>query len=209
MTAPLPDHPLPKGWRWVRLGEVCAINPRKPSSMPCPADETVTFVPMASVRENAGGIEPASKTLGEVSKGYTYFEEGDVLFAKITPCMQNGKHAIARGLINGFGFGTTEFHVIRTNEKVLAEWVHNYICQPRVLKEAANNFTGTAGQQRVPKQFLQSLPLPLPPLDEQRHIVARLDEQMAAAEQARRAADQMAEAARALPSALLREIFPA
>ena len=128
---PLPDH-----WRWAQLGEISAINPRKPANMPYAPDALVSFVPMANAKENAGGIFPVQKPLEQVAKGYTYFEEGDVLFAKITPCMQNGKHNIARGLLNGFGFGTTEFHVIRPSSEALAEWVHNVVRQPSVLRDA-------------------------------------------------------------------------
>lgn len=200
--------PLPDRWRWAQLGEISAINPRKPANMPYAPDALVSFVPMANAKENAGGIFPVQKPLEQVAKGYTYFEEGDVLFAKITPCMQNGKHNIARGLLNGFGFGTTEFHVIRPSSEALAEWVHNVVRQPSVLRDAEANFEGTAGQQRVPKQFLENLPIPLPPLEEQRRIVARLDERMAVAERARVAADRIAEAANALKNSLLREILP-
>lgn len=160
---------------------------------------------MANAKESAGGIFPEERPLSQVAKGYTYFEEGDVLFAKITPCMQNGKHNIARGLLNGFGFGTTEFHVIRPGSATLAEWILNIIRQPSVLREAEANFEGTAGQQRVPKRFLENLPIPLPPLEEQRRIVARLDARMAVAERVVRAAMGEAEAAGALGGALLRE----
>ena len=130
-----------------------------------------------------------------------------MLFSKITPCMENGKHAIARNLTNGVGFGTTELHVLRPGSSVIAAWVHYFLCQSHIIEEAANNFTGTAGQRRVPKAFLQNLPIPLPPLDEQRRIVARIEEQLAAVETARRQAEAMAEAANAIPAALLRDAF--
>ena len=200
---------LPPGWRRVRLGDVAAINPRRPPRIPYPLDTPTTFVPMASVKENAGGIEPLQlRPLDQVSKGYTYFEERDVLFAKITPCMQNGKHAIARRLNNGFGFGTTEFHVIRPGDGLLSEWVHFFIRQPSVLRNAAKQFRGAVGQQRVPKEFLANLLIPLPPLDEQKRIVAHLNEQMAVAEKARKAAEELLDAARALPNAFLQEALP-
>lgn len=196
---------LPPGWRRVKLGNVAAINPRRRSSIPYPLDTPTTFVPMASVKEDAGGIEtPLLRPLSQVSKGYTYFEEGDVLFAKITPCMQNGKHAIARRLNNGFGFGTTEFHVIRPGHELTSEWIHLLIRQPAVLQNAAKQFRGAVGQQRVPKEFLADLLIPLPSLEEQRRIIARLNEQMATAEKAREAAEELLDAVRALPNALLR-----
>ena len=200
---------LPPGWRRVKLGDVAIINPRRRSSIPYPPDTPTTFVPMASVKEDAGGLEtPLLRPLAEVAKGYTYFEEGDVLFAKITPCMQNGKHAIARPLKNGFGFGTTEFHVIRPGEELTPEWIHLFVRQPTVLKNAAKHFRGAVGQQRVPKEFLAGLVIPLPPLDEQKRIVAQLNEQMAVATKARKAAEELLDDARALPNAFLREALP-
>ena len=202
---PFEGQRLPHGWRWVPLGHLAAINPRRPPNIPCSLDTPTTFVPMTSVKENAGGIERLElRPFAQVSKGYTYFEDGDVLFAKITPCMQNGKHAVARNLNSGFGFGTTEFHVIRPGNTVLPEWVLSRIRQPSVLRQAAGQFRGAVGQQRVPKEFLSNLPIPLPRLSEQKHILGRLREQMAAAERARRAADTALEDLRAIPSALLR-----
>ncbi len=105
---------IPKGWRWARLGEVCKINPRRPRDFTRSLDTPTTFIPMAAINEKTGTVtSPQIVPYYRVAKGYTYFEEGDVLFAKITPCMQNGKHVIARNLIDRIGFGTTEFHVLR------------------------------------------------------------------------------------------------
>ena len=107
-------YKLPPGWRWVKLGEVCKINPRSPRDFTRSLDTPTTFIPMAAINEKTGTVTgPQIVPYYRVAKGYTYFEEGDVLFAKITPCMQNGKHVIARNLIDRIGFGTTEFHVLR------------------------------------------------------------------------------------------------
>jgi type I restriction enzyme S subunit len=106
-----------------------------------------------------------------VRKGYTHFKNADVLFAKITPCMENGKAAIASGLSSGLGFGSTEFHVLRAKEEVLPEWLFYFVRQPTFRREAKRNFTGTAGQQRVPTTFLSSAAIPVPPIPEQRRIV--------------------------------------
>ncbi len=140
-------------------------------------------------------------------KGYTYFAEGDVLFAKITPCMQNGKHAVATGLHGGFGFGSTEFHVIRPGPSVTPEWVHHFVMQPWVLQDATAHFTGAVGQQRVPENYLRELQVPLPPLPEQRRIAVVLQTHLAAVGRARAAAEAQLQAARALPAAYLRAVF--
>jgi type I restriction enzyme S subunit len=121
--------------------------------------------------------------------------------------MQNGKHAIACGLIGGFGFGSTEFHVLRPLSDVIPEWVHRFLRQPVVMAAAAAHFTGAVGQQRVPPEFLASLECPLPPLSEQRRIAAILNEQMAAVQRARAAAEAQWAAAKALPAAYLRAVF--
>jgi len=199
---------LPDGWKVVRLGEVAEINQRRPSGLDRADGRPTTFVPMAAVDAQHGVIAAAeTRPYGEVKKGYTYFAEGDVLFAKITPCMQNGKHAIARQLIDGIGFGTTEFHVIRPGIDVVAEWAHFYIRQPQILRDAMAHFTGAVGQQRVPKDFLADLEIPLPSLTEQKRIAGILKEQLAAMERARAAAQAQLEAAKALPAAYLRDVF--
>jgi len=136
----------------------------------------VSFVPMAAVDERLGAITAQKdRPIAEVSKGYTPFEDGDVLFAKITPCMENGKIALARNLTNGIGRGSTEFHVLRSGSHVLGEYVYHFVRQVRFRNEAKRNFTGTAGQQRVPKSFVENSLIPLPPLDEQRRIVGILN----------------------------------
>ena len=204
----LREWKLPSNWRWTTLSEIAVVNPRRRCSIPYAPDTSVTFIPMASVSEHSGTISsPEVKPLSEVSKGYTYFEEGDVLFAKITPCLQNGKHAIAHNLANGFGLGTTEFHVLRPKEKVTADWIHKFLRQPRVLREATRYFRGAVGQQRVPKEFLINLRIPLPPLSEQKRIVAILNKQIASAEEAKAAAEERMEAARALHQAFSKTVF--
>ena len=110
---------LPQRWAWVALGEVAHINPRKPADLSFPPQRETTFVPMPSVDGEQGRIvQPEVKPFSAVARGYTYFENRDVLFAKITPCMQNGKHVIADGLMGGFAFGSTEFHVLRAGSSI-------------------------------------------------------------------------------------------
>ncbi len=166
---------LPPSWAVPRLGDICEINPR---SKPDPAlDDKVSFVSMSAVNERFGRIVAASaRNYREVMKGYTPFIDGDVLFAKITPCMENGKAAIARGLVNGVGYGSTEFHVLRPSSLVMAEWVFFLLRVDAVRRQAAASFQGAVGQQRVPESFLASFKIPLPIISEQQKIVSVLNE---------------------------------
>lgn len=201
-------HKLPEGWRWVRLGEMCCINPRRPRLSRAPGVPT-TFVPMSAVDEVTGtvaGVE--TRPFAEVRQGYTYFQEGDVLFAKITPCMENGKSAIARGLIDGIGFGSTEFHVLRPTGEVAPEWIWLFVRREDFRAAAKAAFRGGVGQQRVPTEFLQEVAMPLPPLEEQHRIVARIEELMGRVREARRLREQAREDAERLWQAVLAETFP-
>ena len=201
--------PLPTGWQRRKLGEICQVNPRRPSNLQLDANQLTTFVPMAAVDATSGTVSCAeTKLFSEVSRGYTYFEEQDVLFAKITPCMENGKHIIARNLVHGIGFGTTEFHVVRPGPEIIPEWVHKYLRQQRILLQAKKHFRGAVGQQRLPKEFLADLSIPLPPLAEQERIVRILDEKLAVIDKAKQAAETQIEATNALPQAYLREQIP-
>lgn len=166
------ERELPQGWLWATFSEICEINPKHPADI-LPVKAPVTFVPMAAIDEVTGTIaKPGTKTYGEVRKGYTHFSEGDVLFAKITPCMENGKSAIARNLVSGIGFGTTELHVLRPFDGVLSEYVYHYVRQQSFRNQAAANMTGTAGQLRVPWSYVQKAKIPLCPTSEQKRIVA-------------------------------------
>lgn len=165
-----------KGWEEKELKEVCELNPKKSEIKNKANSFIVSFVPMKAVDEYLQEIIVlGERSLGGVRKGYTYFRDGDVLFAKITPCMENGKIAIAKNLKNGIGFGTTEFHVVRAKDGVLPEWIFYILRQPFFREAAKGKMTGSAGQKRVPVSFLETYKIPLPPLAEQKKIVARLD----------------------------------
>ncbi len=169
---------VPHGWELHHLDDprVCTINPKKSEVANLLDSTPVTFVPMACVDEVSGKIlDPPIKTLGEVRRGFTYFRENDVVFAKITPCMENGKSAVARNLENKIGFGTTEFHVLRPGPLVIPEWIHFFIRQQSLREAAKESMCGGAGQQRVPASFLKKVRIPLPPLKEQRKIVSRIE----------------------------------
>jgi type I restriction enzyme S subunit len=147
-----------------------------------------SFLPMAAVSEE-GRIEfEEQRTVAEVKKGYTYFERGDVLVAKITPCFENGKASRTISLSKPFGFGSTEFHVLRAANDLVPDFLFYKIWNSSFRDLAAQNMTGSAGQKRVPADFLKRLEICLPPLDEQRRIVAILDKADALRRKRRRAA---------------------
>ena len=166
---------LPSGWATTTLGEACLVNPRF-FTEPVEDDRQISFLPMAAVEVGTGRIDLSqARPYAEVSKGYTRFSEGDVLFAKITPCMENGKVAIAKGLTNGSGCGSTEFHVLRPAAGLSRELLMYFLIQEGFRREAQRSMSGTAGQLRVPAGFLNEATIPLPPLPEQRRIVAEIE----------------------------------
>lgn len=157
------------------LKDVALINPSL-SDVRLDDDDAVSFVPMSSLSAETASIESEStRSCREVKKGYTPFLDGDVLFAKITPCFENGKIGQAR-ITHAVGFGSTEFHVIRPRGPLLdGRYLHHFLRLDRVRNAGIKRMTGSAGQQRVPKAFLETLEIPTPPLDEQRRIAALLD----------------------------------
>jgi type I restriction enzyme S subunit len=169
------ESEVPEGWTQAALSDICDINPPKPSLDSLRPDELVTFVPMPAVDANTGSItSPQVRQLSEVRKGFTAFRENDVIMAKITPCMENGKAAIARNLVNGLGFGSTEFHVIRPEQGVLPEFIYHFIRQESYRKQAEAEMTGSVGQKRVPADFIQHTEIVLPPSGEQARMVAKI-----------------------------------
>jgi len=132
---------------------------------------------MKCVEELTGKLDlTLTRKLSEVRKGYTSFVDGDLIFAKITPCMENGKLAIVRNLTEGIGFGSTEFHVIRLHRSLAEKFFFFYLSQESFRKDAQRNMTGTAGQLRVPSRYLQNALFPIPPIPEQHRIVAKIEE---------------------------------
>lgn len=161
------------GWGLVALGTACIINPKKGQDKRLQENLDVSFVPMPAVSESGKIDATATKKYFDVKTGFTYFAENDVLFAKITPCMENGKGAVATGLCNGIGFGSTEFHVLRPiSEKSNPYWIYTLSTFKQFRIDAANNMTGSAGQRRVPASFLENYRLSLPPIDLQDEFAA-------------------------------------
>ena len=153
------------------LGQLVYINP--PVSFDGISDnEEMSFIPMESIDEHNGTIKTLKTIRFREIKGFTKFQEGDLLWAKSTPCMQNGKSAIACKLKNGFGCGSTEFFVLRPkSDNILIEYIHYILRDKRVLKSAQNSFGGSAGQQRVSSSYLKSVKIPLLPIDIQKQII--------------------------------------
>lgn len=162
-----------------KLGKCCELNPKKAQDKRLATNIDVSFVPMPSVSES-GKIDPTDiRPYEVVKKGFTYFAEDDVLFAKITPCMENGKGAVAKGLKNGVGFGSTEFHVLRPiNGTSNPYWIYTLTSFRSFRKDAEVNMTGSAGQRRTPVSFLDEYEVALPPIHLQNQfatLVAHID----------------------------------
>lgn len=170
-------YEIPENWVWVRLGAITNINP--PKYKPEIDDEELcSFLPMKAVSDKTGKIiDVKLEKFKKLKKGYTSFLEEDVLFAKITPCMENGKIVIAEGLKNNFGYGTTEFHVLRTDSDYFSHTLlHKLLRWKKFRLEASRHMTGSVGQRRVPKEYLENYTFPLAPMSEQKRIEGRLVE---------------------------------
>jgi type I restriction enzyme, S subunit len=171
------DEKLPDGWVETTIGNIADINPGT-DTFSLPESTLVSFVPMAAVEAHTGRMDSSNiRRLSEVRRGYTAFQENDVLFAKITPCMENGKFVVAQSLSSGIGFGSTEFHVLRSEKEINPHLLYYYLSQKTFRQAARSAMTGTAGQLRVPTTFLQGASYPLAPTNEQNRIVAAIEQQ--------------------------------
>ena len=181
-----------ESWEEKLLGDVCTVNPKKIDAKNLDDNLEVSFVPMAAVSDVLGEIvNHEVKNLQDVRTGFTNFSKGDVIFAKITPCMENGKSAIVGLLLNDIGYGSTEFYVLRCKEELYNKYLYHMVRNTTFRAEAKAVMTGAVGQQRVPKTFLQEYQLLLPSLPEQHEIVRLIDDLLAR----ERAAQQVAEQA--------------
>lgn len=154
------------GGEKVKLKELTKINPQKSEVKELDQNTVVSFVPMEDVSEGGELNLSQERTLGEVYKGFTYFKDGDVVVAKITPCFENGKGALMKDLVNGIGFGTTEFHVLRAKDlsRLNPIWLFNVTRSKRFNVYGEMQMTGSAGQKRIPKSFLEDYEITLPPI---------------------------------------------
>lgn len=166
---------LPKGWATACLADICDINPRIDKSK-IDQNELVSFVPMPAVGAESGSIDVSdTRNFWTVKQGYTPFCENDVLFAKITPCMENGKMAIVPKMVSEYGFGSTEFHVLRALCGVEPRFIYHLVSNRGFRYHAEHNMTGAVGQKRVPISILTDHKINVPPLNEQRRIVEKIE----------------------------------
>ena len=159
-----------------KISDISFINPSKSELKNVDENILISFIGMASV-SNDGFIEQKQdRKLKDVRKGsYTYFRENDIIIAKITPCMENGKCALAKSLTNQLAMGSSEFHVIRCNETVLSEYIFALINRERMRKEAEKNMTGSSGHRRVPASFYENYKIPVPDLKTQQTLVSEIE----------------------------------
>ncbi|CAH1203259.1 Restriction endonuclease subunit S [Candidatus Nitrotoga sp. BS] len=197
------------GWAIKSLRDLCTFKPPKSEAKAklCATDK-VSFASMDVLGIDRMYLESSdARSFSEVAGSYTYFADGDVLLAKITPCFENGKLGIARNLVNGIGFGSSEYFVIRPNSELTATYLYYFLLQPSFREEGAKSMTGAVGHKRVSKEFLESHNIPVPPVAEQRRIVAILDEAFDGLSTAKANAEKNLQNARALFESHLQAVF--
>lgn len=177
----------------IPIQSVFEINPL--TQIPKDIDK-ITFLPMECISDISGTVIE-KRIIDSKTKGYTKFKDNDVIFAKITPCMQNGKCAVVQDLLHGYGMGSTEFHVFRAiKEDVLPEFLHSLLRTTMLRRTAMNYFTGSSGQQRVSSEFIKNLFIPLPPLPVQNEIVEHINQIKAQVKDLRQQAKELREKAK-------------
>ena len=169
------DEPfeIPENWAWCKLGDIAEINPKNKLD----DDLEVSFIPMNLIEagySNRHGQE--SRSWKDVKKGFTHFAENDVALAKISPCFENKKSAIMRNLKNGYGAGTTELFIFRPLDVMAANYLLWIVKSDNFIQAGTGNFSGVVGQQRLSREIVENYPIPLPPLNEQSRIVAKIEE---------------------------------
>lgn len=166
---------VPQDWQKIRLKRIANLNPSKSEVSNLSDDIETTFLPMEAISESWEVDYSRTRPLEEVRNGYTYFRDGDILIAKITPCFENGKGALVNGCLNGFGFGTTEFHVIRSPNSETTRFLSYVVRSHRFKVEGAGMMTGTAGQKRLSDDYVKDFEIFLPSLSVQEEIARFLD----------------------------------
>jgi len=193
--------------KYFPFSEVCDINPSKQEIIELNDDLEVTFLPMPAVSETGVILEKKIKKLKDVKKGYTFFKNGDVLLAKITPCFENGKKAIVKELKNNIGFGSTEFHVLRPKEVVISEWIYYGVSLEDFRNKAKSQMTGTAGQKRVPKRVLESYAIPVPTKPRQEEIIKEIESRLSVCDKLEETVQQSLNKIEYLRQSILKKAF--
>jgi len=200
---------MKNGWSSKRLDEVCRIKPPKSEARDkISTNKLVSFLPMEDMGIDQEYVRPTqTKPLSSVMGSYTYFADGDVLLAKITPCFENGKLGIAQGMTNGIGFGSSEYIVFRPDKTLSKEWLYYYLSRETFRVEGVERMSGAVGHKRVSMEFIESYPIPVPPLPEQKRVVGILDEAFAGLATATANAEKNLQNARALFESHLQAVF--
>lgn len=165
-----------KGWQTKTLGNVCVVNPPKKDTLAdVQSDDFVSFIPMEDLSVKAGYVKSKQQRLcKDVQSSYTCFADNDILMAKVTPCFENGKVGITQNLVNGIGFGSSEFIVIRP-VNVIKEYVYFVIQTPIFIDEAVKRLTGTSGLRRVPRTYVEECIISIPPIDLQQQFAEKIE----------------------------------
>ena len=165
---------IPDSWRWTRLKDIFIINPR--NKLDDALD--VSFIPMPLIDDGYSGKHTAEvRHWKEVKTGFTHFAEGDIGIAKITPCFENRKSTVFENLVNGYGAGTTELHVLRPlGKSIFAQYLLAYVKSDYFIENGKQTFTGAVGQQRIGKEYVENAYFPLPPVKEQERIVQQISD---------------------------------
>lgn len=193
-------------WKERVFSEIISINPK--TDIPeLPDKELVSFLPMPAVIPEVNFYNKELVTYSKVKKGYTKFQNNDVLFAKITPCMENGKICIVNNLKHSFGFGSTEFHILRSLGEIIPIFIFYFVVQESFRKTAQNFMTGAVGQRRVPTEYLKQIKINLPSLKEQHKIVEEIEKRFAKADKLLDIVEESLKSADELKQSILKQAF--
>jgi type I restriction enzyme S subunit len=203
------DGELPEGWKIVKISDIADVNPKLPSKENINDNLEVQFLPMKLVGEIVNKIHLTEiRKFSEIKKSsYTPFINGDIIFAKVTPCMENGKIAVVDKLKNGIGYGSSEFHVVRCSDKVLNSYIFYFLVQDRFRSEAENSMTGAVGLRRVPRQFIENYEIPLPKIEEQKFIIQAIESRLSVADKMEESITKSVQQSEALRQSILKKAF--
>jgi type I restriction enzyme S subunit len=194
-------------WQIKKIDEVCILRPQK-SEIKLTKDDLVSFVPMEDMKVFSKDLNlHTDRKLSEVRDGYTYFANEDVLLAKITPCFENGKLGIARGLKNGIGFGSSEYFVFRSKGEILPDYLYYILSSDNFRDQGIKLMSGAVGHKRVPKEYVENFKISFPPIPEQKRIVKILDEAFEKLEKAKENTEKNLQNSKELFESYLNDIF--